>query len=119
MPVIIRRAAFSQSEEYLHTEITWRLHMDKDNFRILLIEDDEDDYFLIKSLLSEARSAIYHIDWARNYEQGLSALCGTGYDACLLDYLLGARNGLDLLRETINSGCAVPVILLTGQGNEN
>jgi len=93
--------------------------MDKDNFRILLIEDDEDDYFLIKSLLSEARSAIYHIDWARNYEQGLSALCGTGYDACLLDYLLGARNGLDLLRETINSGCAVPVILLTGQGNEN
>ena len=93
--------------------------MDKDNFRILLIEDDEDDYFLIKSLLSEARSATYHLDWARNYEQGLSALCGTGYDACLLDYVLGARNGLELLRETINSGCAVPVILLTGQGNEN
>jgi two-component system phosphate regulon sensor histidine kinase PhoR len=103
----------------MHTGITWRLHMDKDNFRILLIEDDEDDYLLIKSLLSEARSAIYHLDWARNYEQGLSSLCGAGYDACLLDYLLGARNGLELLRETIDSGCAVPVILLTGQGNEN
>ena len=93
--------------------------MDKDNYRILLIEDDEDDHILIKSLLSEARSATYHLDWARNYEQGLSSLCGTGYDACLLDYLLGARNGLELLRETIESGCAVPIILLTGQGNEN
>ncbi len=92
--------------------------MDKDNFRILLIEDDEDDYILIKSLLSEARSATYHLDWARDYEQGLSSLCGAGYDACLLDYFLGARNGLELLRETINSDCAVPVILLTGQGNE-
>ncbi len=93
--------------------------MDKDNFRVLLIEDDEDDYLLIKSLLSEAHSAIYHLDWARNYEQGLSSLCGAGYDACLLDYFLGARNGLELLRETIDSGCAVPIILLTGQGNEN
>ena len=92
--------------------------MDKDNFRILLIEDDEDDYVLIKSLLTEARSATYHLDWARDYEQGLASLCGAGYDACLLDYLLGAHNGLELLRETINSDCAVPVILLTGQGNE-
>jgi signal transduction histidine kinase/DNA-binding response OmpR family regulator len=93
--------------------------MDKDHYRILLIEDDEDDYFLVKSFLSEARSAIYHLDWASNYEQGLSYLCGTGYDACLLDYLLGARDGLELLREAIGRDCAVPIILLTGQGNED
>jgi signal transduction histidine kinase len=94
--------------------------MDKDNFRVLLIEDDEDDYLLIKSLLSEARAATYQLDWARDFEQGLSSLCGAGYDACLLDYFLGARNGLELLRETIDrGGCAVPIILLTGQGNEN
>ena len=106
---------FHNWRTYLRTGITWRLYMDKDNFRILLIKDDEDDYVLIKSLLTEARSATYHLDWARDYEQGLASLCGAGYDACLLDYLLGAHNGLELLRETINSDCAFPVILLTGQ----
>jgi PAS domain S-box-containing protein len=93
--------------------------MDNDHFRILLIEDDEDDYSLVKSILSQARCATYHLDWASNYEEGLSSLCGTGYDACLLDYLLGAHNGLELLREAINMGCTVPIILLTGQGSEN
>lgn len=93
--------------------------MDNDHFRILLIEDDEDDYFLVKSLLSQARCATYHLDWASDYEEGLSSLCGTGYDACLLDYFLGKRNGLELLREAIERDCAVPIILLTGQGSEN
>ena len=91
--------------------------MGEDHFRILLIEDDEDDYFLVKSLLSQARHATYHIDWTSNYEEGLSSLCGAGYDACLLDYLLGERNGLEFLREAIGMGCAVPIILLTGQGS--
>ena len=93
--------------------------MDNDHFRILLIEDDEDDYSLVKSILSQARCATYHLDWASNYEQGLSSLSGTEYDACLLDYHLGARDGLELLREATETGCTVPIILLTGQGSEN
>src|SRR5437660_3190035 len=34
----------------------------------------------------------------------------------LVDYRLGGRNGLDLLREARERGCRGPIILLTGQG---
>ena len=33
---------------------------------------------------------------------------------CLLDYNLGARTGLDLLREVLARGCRTPIIMLTG-----
>ena len=38
------------------------------------------------------------------------------HDVCLLDYRLGARNGIELLTEALNRGCQAPIILLTGLG---
>ena len=43
-----------------------------------------------------------------------AALLGGDYELCLLDYHLGSRTGLELLRETVSSGCTTPIILLTG-----
>src|SRR5690606_31462079 len=37
------------------------------------------------------------------------------HDVCLLDYRLGPRTGLDLLRAARERGCPMPVIFLTGQ----
>ncbi len=91
--------------------------MEQSALRILLIEDDEDDHFLVKELLSEVYSNHFHLLWAKTYEQGLAAICGTQIDACLLDYRLGERDGLELLRETTSADCDVPIILLTGQGD--
>ncbi len=93
--------------------------MDKGRFRVLLIEDDAEDYLLVKTLLSECRAASYHVDWVNNFEQGLLSLCQTNYDVCLLDYLLGARNGMELLGEALGRGCEVPIIMLTGHGDED
>jgi PAS domain S-box-containing protein len=39
------------------------------------------------------------------------------YDACLVDYWLGSRTGLELLQEAKEQGCRTPIILLTGQGD--
>src|SRR5689334_18115447 len=38
------------------------------------------------------------------------------HDVCLLDYRLGARTGVELLRAALEQGCKSPIILLTGQG---
>jgi two-component system cell cycle sensor histidine kinase/response regulator CckA len=38
------------------------------------------------------------------------------HEVCLVDYRLGAQNGIELLRAAIERGCAAPIILLTGQG---
>ena len=82
--------------------------------RILLIDDDEDSFIITRGLLSKW-NATYDLEWQGSYESGLQALRDGRHDACLLDYRLGARDGLELLRQAIAEGCRVPIIMLTGQ----
>ena len=84
--------------------------------RILLIEDDEDDYILARSLLEEIRERPFQLEWAKSYRAGLDSLLASQPDVCLVDYRLGAETGIDLLRAAIERGCQAPIILLTGQG---
>ena len=83
--------------------------------RILLIDDDEDSLLIVKGLLSQVPDVVYELDWVGTYEAGLEALRRGGLDACLLDYRLGAHDGLELLRQAESEGCRTPVIMLTGQ----
>ncbi|MGH9763120.1 MAG: PAS domain S-box protein, partial [Blastocatellia bacterium] len=48
---------------------------------------------------------------------GLEAALHGGHDVCLVDYGLGERNGLELLRMATEQECHAPIILLTGQGD--
>jgi two-component system, OmpR family, phosphate regulon sensor histidine kinase PhoR len=92
-----------------------------DELRVLLVEDDEDDYILISTLLSESAFGRIKVDWARSYDAGLDALSRIRYDACLLDYALGPQSGLVLLSEARRKGASAAVILLTartGKGTE-
>lgn len=82
--------------------------------RVLIVEDREEDFLYFSFLLQRNASATYVVEWASNYQAGLAAVSRREHDVALLDYQLGARTGLDLLRETINSGNEMPVILLTG-----
>jgi signal transduction histidine kinase len=87
--------------------------------RVLLIEDDEDDFVLTRDLLSEVSSGIFDLEWASSFEEGLDKMqCGE-HDVCLLDYRLGDRTGLDLMQEARQRNNGVPVILLTGQGDHD
>src|SRR5262245_42076567 len=83
--------------------------------RILLIEDDEDDYLLTRHLLKEIETPRFELDWVNTFEGGLESAARNQHDVVLLDYHLGYRTGLELLRETISRGCITPIIVLTGQ----
>lgn len=85
--------------------------------KVLLVEDDEDDYVLTRDLLSEIGAGKFALDWATTYEAALDEIARDVHDVCLFDYQLGARTGLELLREARASGSAIPIILLTGQGD--
>lgn len=99
------------------------ISMDNDNFipakriRVLLIEDDEDDYVLTDEKLADAQDISADLDWVSSYEDGLAALLRNEYDVCLLDYRLGEATGLDLLETAIEQNVKAPIILLTGQGD--
>jgi two-component system, cell cycle sensor histidine kinase and response regulator CckA len=84
--------------------------------RVLLVEDDEDDYILTRELLSEIPGQRFVLDWAKNYAHGLGEMRRNQHDVVLVDYRLGAQNGVELLRAALESGCQEPVILLTGTG---
>ena len=89
-----------------------------DSLDVLLIEDDEDDYLITRALLDKAQTIDARLEWVRSYDEGLEAVLTDAYDACLVDYRLGARNGLDLLNEVNEQGgVRTSIILLTGQGD--
>jgi PAS domain S-box-containing protein len=85
--------------------------------RVLLIDDDEDDYILTRELFSAVKGSEYQLDWAASYEEGLM-IAGRGeHDACLVDYQLGEHNGVELIRAARDLRITTPMILLTGQGD--
>jgi signal transduction histidine kinase len=90
---------------------------DNSHLRIVLIEDDEDDFLIIHDLLSAMTPMKFELEWIRNYDAGLKALFNNSFDVCLLDYRLGDRDGLELLRKATVKGCKMPIIFLTGAGN--
>ena len=84
--------------------------------RVLLVEDDEDDYILTRSLFSEIKGRAFDLVWMKNYKDGLEAVLSGHHDICLVDFRLGASNGIELLSEAEANGNQAPIILLTGQG---
>jgi len=84
---------------------------------ILLIDDDEDDYVVLRDLFSDIRTIRYNIVLKRTYQDGLAELLTGRYDACLLDYMLGEKTGLELLHEAQKNRVRSPIILLTGHGD--
>lgn len=97
------------------TPITLDVTEEKENIRVLLIEDDEDDYLLTKALVSAKENRTIKLDWIDSYERGLTAIEDDKYDVYLVDYRLGSYTGIDLIQEAFRIGCRAPMILLTGQ----
>ena len=93
----------------------------KNQLRILLIDDDEDEYILLKELVAgSARGRTFvkiQLEWVSTYEEARQAFVSCKYDLYLVDYHLGSRSGLDLLQEGEARACPAPVIMLTGQGS--
>jgi two-component system, cell cycle response regulator len=83
--------------------------------KVLLIDDDRLQHRLTQGIFSQFRAsklALYCVD---NYDAGLAALVSGEYLACLLDYQLGPRDGLGLIREAVARGCRTPIIFLTAE----
>ncbi|WGV23533.1 hybrid sensor histidine kinase/response regulator [Halotia branconii] len=91
--------------------------MNKTLIRVLLIDDDEDDYILTRNWFSEFQGACCDLDWVDSYTAAKDAIARQNHDIYLVDYRLGIHNGLELLRKAIADGCCSPFILLTGQGD--
>ncbi|MBI5381678.1 MAG: diguanylate cyclase [Opitutae bacterium] len=86
--------------------------------RVLLIDDDRLQERIVRQYLAKLQGEGFALEWAATYEEGLTRLLGGEFAACLLDYQLGPRNGLDLLREAVAAGCRIPIVFLTAETSE-
>ncbi|MEO7714624.1 MAG: SpoIIE family protein phosphatase [Capsulimonas sp.] len=88
-----------------------------DQLSILIVEDNEDDFLIVRDLLRDADIERFVLEWVETYEDGLEAIRTHLHDLILLDFRLSNRTGLELLKETRSISSRPPVILMTGQGD--
>ncbi len=89
--------------------------MSGERLKILLVDDDEEDYIITKDILSEIKIMKFDLHWENTYKNGLGILSDSQFDVCLFDYRLGEQTGLELLEEVVENGYKGPIIILTGQ----
>lgn len=84
-------------------------------FRMLVVDDDVDDQLLLQTMLnSGASDLIPDIDAVQDWEAAVAAVTHNVYDIALIDYRLGSRSGLELIKALAKVPGAPPMILLTG-----
>src|SRR5690242_12416138 len=90
---------------------------DTKKLKVLLVDDDEDDYLLTKALFADISPDKYEIEWVDSFETAVGLGTPDCFDICLLDYRLGPSTGLELLDALKRQDYKCPMILLTGQGD--
>ena len=85
--------------------------------KVLVVEDDVDDLYLIVDHLNQIDTFTIEIETEINYKKGHTAILENKHDVYLVDYLLGPDTGVQLIRECVKAGIGKPFILLTGRGD--
>ena len=84
---------------------------------VLLVEDDIDQAEMVSRVLRR-QDATFDVTAVADGPACLDALTRQAYELVLLDYSLPRMNGLEVLAEIRRRGASVPVVMVTGQGDE-
>jgi PleD family two-component response regulator len=89
--------------------------------RVLLIEDDPDDVFLVKEILRSPNGdpPAFKLECAATLEEGIEIIThGTAVDVVVLDLSLPDQNGMDTLVRVQSRAPDVPIVVLTALNDE-
>ncbi|MFZ1250207.1 MAG: ATP-binding protein [Candidatus Microsaccharimonas sp.] len=84
------------------------------DIRVLLVDDDEDDYLILKRTFSQIPHQPFILTWSSDFDEAKDLVKTKDYDIFLIDYRLGAHTGLELLEIASPSKRSEPFLLLTG-----
>lgn len=85
--------------------------------KVLLIDDDEDDYLITKRVIKRIPESRYSLDWCPSFEEAKDLINKRSHDIYLVDYQLGEYTGFELLSIAEPEKRQEPFILLTGANN--
>ncbi len=83
---------------------------------ILSIEDKDADFTAVENIL--AAHGQFQLTRVKSIRAGFKQLETGKFDLIFLDYLLPDGNGLDFLETVNRKGFDIPVVVITGQGDE-
>jgi PAS domain S-box-containing protein len=85
--------------------------------RVLLVEDDLDQAELVENSLQGFDSR-FEVETIHTGDACLKKLSDNDYEVIILDYKLPVLNGLEILNQFTKQGIDTPVVVVSGQGNE-
>jgi signal transduction histidine kinase len=93
--------------------------MDQRAVRVLLVERNLEDAQLIRQALSRSEGPSFDISYAECLGEALDLLGETRVDVVLLDLALPDSEGLNTLKQVIESAPELPFVVLAPQSNES
>jgi signal transduction histidine kinase len=91
--------------------------MDNKLLRALMVEDDEDDYVILRDVLYEIKHCNFDLEWVGDRNKAIEIAKKNKHDICFMDYFLGESTGIQLMKSFYQNGFSAPIILLTGMGS--
>jgi FixJ family two-component response regulator len=85
--------------------------------RVLIVDDDEVDRMAVRRALKTAGLTL-EISEAYDCAMAIAKLQNNNFDCAFVDYRLPDKDGLALVQELRDNGITIPLIVLTGQGDE-
>lgn len=94
------------------------VNMTEEKIRVLVVEDDPDDVYLIRDYLGQDALKTYHIETCHLLQEALNTLSEKSFDVILLDLGLPDANEMEALEYLIQQDTHVPIIVLTSQDDQ-
>lgn len=88
--------------------------MPNNAIKVVIIDDDQDDFLLLKNLFAEIQGTEYQLSWISRSAEATEAIKLQSADVYLIDYRLDNRTGLDILDELQDADINKALILMTG-----
>jgi signal transduction histidine kinase len=89
----------------------------EDHLNVLIVDDDAVDRLSIGRALRKSGLSVKQVE-ATTASEAREHLTSSSFDCIFLDYHLPDQDGLDLIRSLRAEGIKIPMIVLTGQGDE-
>lgn len=86
--------------------------------KILLVEDNIGDARLIKEMLSESTTVRFGLAHVKRLSEARESLAGEGFDIIVLDLSLPDGHGLDTFVQTRIAAPGIPIVIMSGLGDE-
>lgn len=81
------------------------------------MDDDEDDFIITRDIMDDIPGRNYVLEWASSFNEAINIIREKRHHVYLVDFRLGAQDGLELITQAVDEGITAPFILLTGQSD--